>query len=159
MTSLDIIILMVAVGSLGYGWWRGIIVQAGSLGAVLFAVLLCRLAGSPLACLIAGSGVPDMVDNILAYLLLFIIGYVAVRLVCRVIKNVVHSLHLGFFDRVIGALFSLFEWLLVLSMVLNFWLVIRPDTDYTAMSHLAGGRIALFTVELAPAVLGWTAGC
>ena len=40
MTSLDIIILLVAAGSLAYGWWRGIIVQAGALGAVLFAVLL-----------------------------------------------------------------------------------------------------------------------
>ena len=83
MTSLDIIILLVAAGSLAYGWWRGIIVQAGALGAVLFAVLLCRLAGATLAQLIAHGGVPDMMDRTLAYVLVFIIGYVSVRLLCR----------------------------------------------------------------------------
>lgn len=159
MTSLDIIIILVAAGSLGYGWWRGIIVQAGALGAVLFAVLLCRLAGSPLAQLIAGGGVPDMMDKTLAYVLLFIIGYVSVRLLCRLIKSVAHSLSLGFFDRVIGAIFSLFQWLLVLSLMLNFWLVLSPGTHYENLSRLAGGRIALFIVDLGPAVLGWAQGC
>ncbi|HAP29472.1 MAG TPA: hypothetical protein DCR26_05055 [Porphyromonadaceae bacterium] len=159
MTSLDIIILLVAAGSLAYGWWRGIIVQAGALGAVLFAVLLCRLAGAPLAQLIAHGGVPDMMDRTLAYVLVFIIGYVSVRLLCRLIKSVAHSLNLGFFDRVIGAVFSLFQWMLVLSLALNFWLVLSPDTSYARLSHLAGGRVALFIVELGPAVLGWATGC
>ena len=158
MTSLDIIILLVSVASVAYGLYKGIIVQAGALGALLFAVLLCRLAGGPLAGVIAGGGVPDMMDKTLAYVLVFIIGYVSVRLLCRLIKSVAHSLHLGLFDRLFGALFSLFQWLLVLSLALNFWLVISPDTNYANLSHLAGGRVALFTVELAPAVLGWATG-
>ena len=158
MTSLDIIIILVVAGSLAYGAYKGIIVQAGALGAILFAVLLCRLAGSPLAHMIAGGAVPDMMDYTLANVLVFIVGYVSVRLLCRLIKSVAHSLHLGFFDRVLGAVFSLFQWLLVLSLALNFWLVLSPDTQYASLSHLAGGKVALFTVELAPAVLGWAAG-
>ena len=49
--------------------------------------------------------------------------------------------------------------MLVLSLALNFWLVLSPDTSYARLSHLAGGRVALFIVELGPAVLGWATGC
>ena len=158
MTSLDIIILLVAAGSLAYGWWRGIIVQAGALGAVLFAVLLCRLAGAPLAQLIAHGGVPDMMDRTLAYVLVFIIGYVSVRLLCRLIKSVAHSLNLGFFDRVIGAVFSLFQWMLVLSLLINLWLVIKPGASLAELSTLANGHAAPAIARLAPALLGWALG-
>lgn len=45
MSIIDIIILVVFIGAAVYGWWRGMIVQIGSLAGVLLGILLCRLFG------------------------------------------------------------------------------------------------------------------
>ena len=56
MTTLDVIILAVFVGAVSIGFMRGIIVQVGAVGAVIFGVILARITGVECAQLIAGEG-------------------------------------------------------------------------------------------------------
>ncbi|MDE7120531.1 MAG: CvpA family protein [Muribaculaceae bacterium] len=154
MNTLDIVILVIFVASVAIGYWRGVIVQAGSIGAVVAGIVLCRLGGMWLATRLAGADGVDYLDRVLACVILFVAGYAGVWFLSRLIKRITHALALGVVDRLAGALFSLFEWMLVLSLALNFWLVVKPETDYGAMSALAGGKAVAFVVKLAPAVLG-----
>lgn len=156
MTTLDLVILVVAGGSLIVGFMRGIIVQLGSLGGIVAAWLLCRIGAPVLAARFAAEGqAPDYLDTVLANVILFIVGYLGVRIICHFFKRVTHALKLGFFDRLGGAAFSLFEWMLVLSLGLNLWLVLRPAYNYSEHSTLGDGKVAPAVVELAPAVLGY----
>lgn len=156
MTSLDIIILVVFAGSVILGYYRGVIVQAGAVGGLILATILCRIGASWLAARIAGQdGCPDYFDTVLANVILFIAGYLAVRVVCHFFKKVTHALKLGMIDRLAGAVFSLFQWMMVLSLALNFWLVVSPQTDFAQHSRLGNGKAVGAVVELAPAVLGW----
>lgn len=158
MTTLDVIILAVFAGSVAYGFYRGVIVQVGAVAAILFAVVLCRLGGYPLAEFIAGDGEPSSIDVVVAKVIVFVAGYLGVRVVASLFKKVTHSLSLGGLDRLGGAVFSLFQWMLVLSLLLNLWLVIKPDASLAEMSTLANGYAAPAIVRLAPAVLGWALG-
>lgn len=158
MTTLDVIILAVFAGSVAYGFYRGVIVQVGAVAAILFAVVLCRLGCYPLAEFIAGDGEPSSIDVVVAKVIVFVAGYLGVRVVASLFKKVTHSLSLGGLDRLGGAVFSLFQWMLVLSLLLNLWLVIKPDASLAEMSTLANGHAAPAIVRLAPVVLGWALG-
>lgn len=95
MTTLDVIILAVFAGSVAYGFYRGVIVQVGAVAAILFAVVLCRLGGYPLAEFIAGDGEPSSIDVVVAKVIVFVAGYLGVRVVASLFKKVTHSLSLG----------------------------------------------------------------
>ena len=110
---------------------------------------------------IIGDGAANLSDTdayltrMLAGVILFIGGFVAVRLVAHFCRALTQALCLGFLDRIAGALFCLAEWLLVMSLMLNFWTVIKPQTDWGALSTLGNGHAIEFVLALAPKLLGW----
>ena len=163
MTKLDIFILIVFVVSVAWGFRKGVIVQAGALGGLILGVLLCHIGGDYIAAMIASKGAdaatqPGYVDKVMANIILFIIGYLSVRIVAHFFKTVVRSLSLGVLDRIAGALFSCFEWMLALSILLNLWLLVKPATPFLAMSTIGNGHAIEAILSLAPALLGWAVG-
>jgi uncharacterized membrane protein required for colicin V production len=66
------------------------------------------------------------------------------------VRSMLRALHLGIIDRVAGAVFSVFQWLLGLSVVLNVWLAVFPDSDLRTDNQ--GAVDAVLT--LAPTVFG-----
>ena len=101
---------------------------------------------------------PGYVDKVMANIILFIIGYLSVRIVAHFFKTVVRSLSLGVLDRIAGALFSCFEWMLALSILLNLWLLVKPSTPFLAMSTIGNGHAIEAILSLAHALLGWAVG-
>lgn len=160
MTTLDIILLIVFVVSVALGFRKGMIVQAGSLGGILLGVLLCHIFGDRCAAMIAGAGeAPTYVDCVLANIIMFVVGYLSVRAVAHFCKQLTHALALGGLDRLGGAVFSLFQWMLVLSILLNLWQMVKPSTNFLAMSTLGNGHAIEAVMGLAPGLLGWAVGC
>lgn len=155
MTVLDVIILMVFVGAVGVGFYRGIIVQVGAVAAILFAVVLCRLGGDSLAAFIAGGETPTTAQTVMAKVIVFVIGYLSVRVVAGLCKKLTHALSLGGLDRLGGVVFALFQWMLILSVVLNLWQAVSAAHGPATMSTLAGGEVVRLILRLAPGVLGW----
>lgn len=157
MSAIDILILLLFVVSVAYGLKRGVIVQVGAVSGVLLGILACRLFGEKLTQVFAGEGADanDMyVSGVFANVLIFIVAYFAARLVAGLLKTVSGSLRLTVIDRIGGAVFSLFEWFLVFSLLLNIWQAFRPDIDITSSSKLADGRAAAAVMDFAPKVLG-----
>ena len=165
MTTLDIVILIVFVVSVILGFRKGIIVQAGALGGIILGIVLCRVGGDWMAARISelsfsgtGDAAPTYVDFVIANIILFIAGFLGVKAVAHFFKNITHALALGGLDRVAGAVFSLFEWMLVLSLLLNLWLVIKPSANIHAMSTLGNGHAIEAIIDLAPRLLGYALG-
>lgn len=164
MTTLDIIILIVFAGSVLIGFRSGLLKQVGSLGGLVAGAVLCRVGSAWLSAVIAGHeadgdpSAPAYTDIVLAHLILFIAGFCCIKAVAHFCRQITHALSLGVVDRLAGVAFSLFEWMLVLSLVLNLWLVIKPQTSIAALSTLANGHAAPAIVALAPKVLGWAFG-
>lgn len=166
MTTLDIVILIVFVAAVAWGFRKGIIMQMGALGGIVAGVVACRLAASWLATEIAGChgadggevASPSYVDIVLANVILFIAALVCVKLVAGLFKRITHALCLGALDRIAGALFCLFEWMMVLSLMVNLWLVIKPKADFHELSTIGNGHAIEAIVNLAPMVLGYAMG-
>ncbi|MDE5607462.1 MAG: CvpA family protein [Muribaculaceae bacterium] len=162
MAPIDIIILVIFVAAAAYGWWRGMIVQIGSLAGILLGILLCRLFGDGFANFLintfGGDGPvsPDTryATGVAANVILFILGFIAAKLVARLIKAVTQAVRLSLIDKLCGVIFSIFEWFLIFSILLNIWQAFRPSDPIIRNSSLGNGRAAHAILNLAPNVLG-----
>ena len=167
MTVLDIIILAVALGSAFMGWRKGIVLQLGGLAAIVAGIIACRFGGDWLAAFLENGNSVAAADpanttpdkgyfyTVLSRIILFIAGYALVKMVARFLRGVTHALQIGFLDRVAGALFCLFEWMVVLSLALNLWVIVKPTADVCKHSTIFNGHAVEAVMGLAPKVLGW----
>lgn len=159
MNTLDIIILILFAAAIIYGLRRGVIAQLGAVGGVLVGILACRLLGDWCATIVArlsgdAAATSGYIDSVIANVVLFVGGCMLTRLIAKLLKGVAHALCLGFFDRIAGALFTLFAWFLCFSIILNLWQVLSPGQSVASHSNLSGGRAAEAIIDLAPKVLG-----
>lgn len=169
MTTVDTIITIVVLGAAFLGYRKGLVMQLASLGAVVAAIIGCRLWGAELANLFAGPQPAEeatmqgtavalgrhYLATVLGRAVLFSAIFIGVRVVARFCRSVTRAMHIGFLDRAGGALFCAFEWLLGLSLVFNLWLVLRPGASIHSLSTMFNGHAGEAIVELAPTVLGY----
>ena len=164
MSILDIVIIVVFVVSAVYGFWRGIVVQISAIAGVIVGILACRLFG-PWATNLLTQILPPLsssqstavyINSVIANVMLFILGNTLVRAFAHMVKTVVKALFLGVVDRMLGALFSIFEWMLILSIILNMWQAVDSTRNVTSYSTLADGKAAAAVIDLAPTVFGFT---
>lgn len=143
MQTIDYIILgLVAWGAI-YGWTKGLVRQAAQVAGVIVGIVLCRLAVAPLAEILPGQGATN---KVLAYVIAFLVGYAGMLFLGATIRKLVRSLKLGVVDNLGGALFSICEWLLGMSLLLNLWELVAP---HSAPVHDA---LADFVYRFGPAV-------
>lgn len=152
MSAIDILILVVVGVGAVMGFTRGIIGQVGQIAGVIGGIIASRLFGSRLAAFFAGQDAPSAFDNVAGYVVVFLLAYLGIWLVARLVRGTVHAVHLGIVDRVAGAIFKGALWLLMLSMVLNFYIIVSGDV---ADLHNAKAPWREATVRFAPAVLGY----
>ncbi|MGM9827288.1 MAG: CvpA family protein [Muribaculaceae bacterium] len=138
MTLLDIVIIVLAVAGGFIGWRKGLTGQLGALAGVLAAIVLCRWFAADLA---AAFTEPDdtphtvLLHTVMSYVVLGVGAYVGVRIIARFMTTVTRVLHLSLINRAAGAIFSVFEWLLGLSILLNMWIAVFPETEMRSSNH------------------------
>lgn len=151
--TTELIILIVLLLALMFGYKRGLIVQLGSLLAVIIAIVICHLFGDAATSMFynpaeGGSEVENSMSLFAAALfgrmLLFAVVWAAVWFVARSLKQIIKVVHLGFFDRLGGAVFMLLKCAILLSLLLNIAKVVSPD-----------GSIATSTNSLVTSVTGF----
>lgn len=157
MSAIDIFIVIVLAVALIYGLRKGIIKQLGSLLGIAMGILACRLFGGVLSDYFVGQN-PDSTDlyisGIFTNIILFAAGFLLTLLIVKALRKVTDSVGLSFFDRLGGAVFSVFEWFFILSLIFNFWQALRPGTDITESSEMLDGVPAKVIMDLAPVVIG-----
>ncbi|MDR2758454.1 MAG: CvpA family protein [Spirochaetaceae bacterium] len=70
----------------------------------------------------------EVIPEILAFVMLFLIPFVGIRILERIIKDIITRVKLGGFDRFLGILFGLLEGITLISLVL-FVIDIQPLFD------------------------------
>ncbi len=162
MTVLDIIIIIIFVAAAVLGFRKGFVTQIGSFAAIVIAVLVCRMSGGQVAELIMPSSaephdaspLPHYIYMVVAYCIVYLAAYYVVTIVVKLLKFVVHTVFLGPLDRIGGALVSVVKWFIPVSLALNLYIAVFPDSNLADKSHLCGGQPVTWIVELAPRVLG-----
>lgn len=162
MSAIDIALTFILFGSVAYGLWRGVIRQVASLGGIVLGIVACRLFGAQASNLLVAT-FPTTFSSavtaaVVANVLLFILVWLTVGLIARLLRKLTQALMLGWLDRLLGGVFSLFKWLLLTSIILNLWHLIAPESAIFTTSTLMDGEMLPWVMRIAPAMLGFVAG-
>ena len=154
MNAFNLLVIIVVGVAAVLGFRKGIIAQAGQIAALVAGVAACRLFGTEAAHWIgtAGDKAPSTGDTVLGYAAVFLVFYFGVLLIAHLVRGVVHGVHLGILDRGAGALFKACLWTLLLSVALNIWAVVAPDSDLT---DVKAHPERAYVLKIAPAVCGY----
>lgn len=160
MTALDIILLLIFIGSAWLGFRKGIIKQLGSLAAIVIAIIACRCLGQPVTEMLTGahpdwqaSPISRATVSILANAMIYLVAYYGVIIVAKLLRMVSHAILLGPLDRIAGAAFSMAKYFLLFSLLLNLYMVIFPDTPLRTKSNIGSLRAVAIISRFAPWVL------
>lgn len=162
MNWVDILILAVFVVAVVTGFRRGLIGQVSSIAAVVIGLIGCRMFGSTVSGWF-GWMVPDSLESgpmaefipaVVANALIYTLVYYVVRIAGKLLRLAAKLLLMGPLDRALGVVFSLFKWCLGLSIVLNLWLALYPDSDAVSKSTVGGGKAVVTVMEIAPWLWG-----
>ena len=160
MAVIDIVILSCLALAAVWGYRKGIIGQAGAVGAIVAGVAACRVLGAQAVELIFPEAGQDASPLnyygavMVVYAVIYFAAYYAVVLVARMLKFVVHAVLLGPVDRMAGALFNILKVMIVMSFLLNACEFFRPDIHFAQMSRIAGGGLVELIMAIAPAMAG-----
>ncbi|MCM1504659.1 MAG: CvpA family protein [Muribaculum sp.] len=158
MSAIDIAILAVVGASLVYGLCKGIISQLASLGGVVLGIIACRLFAKDMGPLVIQT-FPNTFSSetsaaIAGTVILFLLVFFTVGAFASLARKLTHTLLLGWLDHLLGGLFCVFKWLLVMSILLNVWYLVSPGSGIFTSSHLMDGRLLPWIIRLAPDLLG-----
>jgi uncharacterized membrane protein required for colicin V production len=161
MTIVDAIIILIVLGGLVMGYRKGFLGQLSSLISWVVSIVLCYKCGE-LAESIFLSIVPNAANWPLSSITVrtvslafaFLIVMLVIRLVMRLFKGVLNTIHLGFIDKAGGSLLFMFKYAFVLSIVLNLLYAFNPDMDTFGTEHMLNNKPYEFTLDLMPHVLG-----
>ena len=152
MSAFAIFILIVAAAAAILGFNKGMLAQIGSILAFVGGVMACRIFGPAVAGLFSTSEEPGATGIAIAYAAVFIVAYIAIILLFRLLRGAVHAVRLGILDRLAGAAFKTFIWMFMLSIALNIFATLNPKGTLTDTS--AHPRRA-FILRLAPDICGY----
>lgn len=157
MALFDILILLALAAGVIIGWWRGLIQQLASLAAIIVAIVVTRLFGDAmtrmLLAMIPDLGGSEWGASILGHIILFVIAYIGLRLAARLLKQVIAKLHISGLDKVAGSAVGALKYLFILSLVLNLWSVVAPESQPVKSEKMLGGKPYQATLSVAPWLL------
>lgn len=153
---IDILIAVIVLAALITGAITGLVRQLGTLVAFVVAILSCRFFGPSLcsALIPADTGHPVLLSGCV-YFGLFVVAYLVVVLIARLLHATVNALQLGFVNRILGALFRVVLWLVIASACVNAAIIVYPSSRSEFENPAKPWRG--WVVEAAPKIVGFIA--
>ena len=125
LNPLDIIFLILMVVFVIRGLLRGFVVEFSSVAAIFLSILIAVLFSGLAAQLLDKFLEPSFWNQVIAFLALFMLTYLLVKLFEAGLKNLVSHAKLENLDRALGLFLGLIEGLLVV-FILLFVLYVQP---------------------------------
>ena len=135
----DFAMLLVLVGTMLFGAWKGMAWQLASIASVIVSAGVALRFGGPLAPLF--SGVAPW-NRFLAMLVLYLLTSLGIWLLFRLVAGVIDRVRLKEFDRQIGALFGLAKGILLCVMITFFAVTLSEQARQMVLRSISGRSIA-----------------
>lgn len=161
MTLIDTILALIVVAGAVIGYRKGLIGQLATIVSFVLGIGSCMLFGDSAKDMLLAMN-PDAAKwplsgvtvHVVAVTVLFLVVALTVRVIGFFVKKVTKAVHLGLIDRIGGVVMCVFKWTFVLSVLLNLWLVISPNSDVFTTEHALNNKPFEVALDLMPAVLG-----
>lgn len=164
----QIILIVVLLAAIFRGWKRGLAKQLASLLGLAFGFVCARLFYEPAADLLdplipaadtfAPAPFGEPMRRYTSYMVgasaVFILVYIVFKLMGRVLGTALEILHTGAINSILGAAFCLAKWVLMMSIIFNLWLILRPNCQLREFCTYGDGNLVELVMEVAPAMLG-----
>ena len=116
---------------------RGILLELFSLGGLIAGVLLASWNYHHAALLLGHLITTPSTAQIIAFFLILIVVMVLSTLVGKVLNRTAHAIGLGFFDRLLGAVFGFFRGCLLGVAIMMAVAAFLPQSQWIANSQLS----------------------
>ena len=128
MTALDVLVFLLLIGGAAVGFVRGFVHEVISLLAWIFAIAMLKLFHAQLwTGLINSTGASSPAAAVIAFALLFVPSFLAVKILARSLGRKTRKARLlGPFDRILGGGFGMLKGLLGATL---FFLLANLATD------------------------------
>jgi membrane protein required for colicin V production len=145
--SYDIFMLIVLVGAMLFGVWKGMAWQAASLGSLLVSAVVAVQFSDALAPFFSAE---KPWNRYLAMLVLYLATSLLIWLAFRFVSKVIDRVKLKEFDRQLGALFGLAKGVLLCVVITFFAVTLSETARQTVLKSYSGYAIAQLTRHAGP---------
>ncbi len=160
-TGYHIIVLAVAAFSVIKGFKRGFTGQISGILGFAFGTVCAHVFEADVETVIRAilpgvrhtAGGP-FIYSVLSSVIVYGIVYTAFKMFTKVLRSAMQVFYVGMLDSILGAMFSLLKYLLLLSIVYNLLLCINPNSPLLKYSTADDGNIVESVMLLAPGLLG-----
>lgn len=119
MNILDIIISVLFLPAVFFGWKKGFIKQMVELAVIFVTFLLSARYSAPLGTWFGQYiKVSPKVMNIICFVMILIASGAVLTLVGSIIRRVASAISLGAFDKLLGIMFCLLKFAFLISLIL-----------------------------------------
>lgn len=158
MNTTEALIILILGASLVYGLYKGIIGQLSSIAGLVAGIIVTRLLASPTASVLV-SLMPSIFTShtmalVVGSVLIFILVYFSVGAVARLSRRLSKLLMVEWLDKLLGAVYCMFKWTFILSILLNAWYLIAPYSGAFSAPKFIGSKIFNAIMHLAPDLFG-----
>jgi len=110
---LDVAVVAVVLGSIGWGIWRGLVREVMSLAGWVIAFLAANLFAAPVAEVLPETIKRPEVRMLIGYVLVFLMVLIACTAAAVLLGKIMRAVGLGSLDRTLGGLFGLLRGLVI----------------------------------------------
>lgn len=160
-TGYHIIVLAVAAFSVIKGFKRGFTGQISGILGFAFGTVCAHVfepdVEAALRAILPGvrhSAGGAFIYSVLSSVIVYSIVYTAFKMFTKVLRSAMQVFYVGMLDAILGAMFSLLKYMLLLSIVYNLLLCINPKSPLLKYASADDGNIVESVVLLAPGLLG-----
>ena len=126
MNALDIIILVPVIIFVFKGFRKGLVIELASLAALFLGIYLGIYFSDFVAgLLIKHLGFSANYTSAVAFTLIFVAVIIIMRLIAKTIEKALDLTALGFFNKILGAVFGLLKVLFLVSLIL--YVIVKFD--------------------------------
>lgn len=149
MGVVDIIIIVFILVFAFKGAISGFINEAIGILGIILAVLCSYMIYDPLFKVMQAVGLGKQGASIAAYILGFLIVYVVVVMLGKLIHNMLRAIHLGWINKIIGFSFGVLKGAFIASIILWIIVSILPK-EIKFMEDIKGSQVAKETMKVLP---------
>lgn len=130
MSWFDIIILLVLLGAFINGMRKGLTRQlAGLVAIIVGAIFAGKVADIILPFLLRIVDISSNIAIVLSYVIAFIIIVFGITFIGKMLHTLVEALHIGFINKILGAVLGVLSASFVLSILINLTVMLDPDEE------------------------------
>ena len=147
MQPYDIFMLAVLVGTVLFGFWKGMAWQIASLASVILSAVVAINFSATVA---SWFGEPTQLNRIITMLALYLITALVIWIVFRLVAKVIDRVKLKEFDHQIGAMFGLVKGVLWCIIITFFVVTLSEPWRQKVLGTYSGRYIAILIKNATP---------